>query len=155
MTFVFLHLPICLLHSSQQPADPFLHYFCLISYSSFHKSCIWSVFSLKTAFCTCLITVQFIDFRQALQSVKINVSPNPVLQINLSQPVLSGVELSSLIPHSLFILGNIGSATDTCRTVLGTSSFDSELWVSTFVWFEHYILFRSLFYLDLIKWFCL
>ena len=57
MVFGFLHrfyptLPG--LKGLWQPVDPFLHYCCLISYSSFHKSCFWSVFCPKTAFCTCL-----------------------------------------------------------------------------------------------------
>lgn len=86
------------------------------------------------------ITVQFIDFRQALQSVKINVRPDPGLQSNLSQPLLSGVELSTLFSSSLFIVENIGATTGACRTPLGTSSFDSEPWMSALAWFKQYVL---------------
>ena len=42
-------------------------------------------FAPRLHFVLVFITVQLIDFRQALQSVKINVSPDPALQVNLSQ----------------------------------------------------------------------
>lgn len=72
--------------------------------------------------------------------MKTNASPDLVLQINLSQPVLSGVELSTLFSSSLFIVENVGATTDACKTPLGTSNFDSEQQTRALVWFKHYVL---------------
>lgn len=98
-----------------------------LSVSPHSTNCAFDLsFVPRLYFVLVFITVQLIDLRQALQSVKINASPDPVLQINLSQPVLSGVELSTLFSSSQFMVEIIWATTDACRTPLGTSSFDSE-----------------------------
>lgn len=99
-------------------------------------------FVLKPHFIFVFITLGLIDFRQALQSVKINSSPDPVLQINLSRPVPASAPRSCIMCSLFqqFTVENTGATTDACRTPLGTSSFDSEPRLSAPIWFKQDVL---------------